>query len=217
MHLLNVAAADNHLRLVERLFRLGDAPTGFTYHKTLRNDRDDVLRLIAARSPLYFPKNGKASQLAYAAGFGALKCLRFMFGLLPRDRYADLVFGAVSRMCEDLNVNGLRGLLELEVEFREAGRPSAMEAAGDEAERAVEGLLEEARRGFFYYANLRDPSEVLKEFLGCVKLVVSLGVSPTLALQVVSDVKSWLAANGGSGDEVPELTRSEIREILGED
>ncbi|KAI9354100.1 hypothetical protein DFJ73DRAFT_959088 [Zopfochytrium polystomum] len=146
---LNVAATDNHVRLAERLLALGDSPTWLTFHETIRCDHDDVLRLIAAKSPPVFAENARLTILADAARFGSLKCMRVLFGLLRPDRFANVVLGAVGRACADLNVTGLRGLRDLEAEFRPAGTPSAFE--GDES--GTRKWLEEALSSFLFHAD----------------------------------------------------------------
>ncbi|KAI9354134.1 hypothetical protein DFJ73DRAFT_759566 [Zopfochytrium polystomum] len=216
-HFLDVAATDNHVRLAERLLALGDSPTWLTFHETVRCDHDDVLRLIAAKSPPVFAENARLTILADAARLGSLKCMRVLFGLLPPDRFANVVLGAVGRACADLNVTGLRGLRDLEAEFRPAGTPSAFE--GDES--GTRKWLEEALSSFLFHADPRNRSHLLEKFVGCVKLIVSLGLTPTLALQVVAGIQCeellrWLIANGGTVDELPERSRAEIHEVLGE-
>ncbi|KAI9348237.1 hypothetical protein DFJ73DRAFT_796433 [Zopfochytrium polystomum] len=227
-HLLDIAAADNHLRLVQRLLALGDSPTFFTHDETLLGDNDEVLRLLAAKSPPYFSTNAKASILATAASLCSFKCVRVLFGFLPRDRFADLVFGAVRRACAELNVNGLDALCDLEAELRPAGTFSAFDAPGEEAERVRNHWLSEVRVAFLLKAEPSNFGNALEEFVACVKLLVSsLGVSPSLALRVVSDMAHhvasdvesrellrWLIANGGRVDELPEQTRSVVPRLL---
>ncbi|KAI9337166.1 hypothetical protein DFJ73DRAFT_849499 [Zopfochytrium polystomum] len=218
-HFLTIAAIEYHLRLAKRLLALGDVPSSITFRETIRCDHGEMLRLLAAKAPPTFDQDPRKTVLAEAAGFGSLECMRVLFEMLPLDRLGTLLSGAMNRACNALNTDAIRGLIDLEAEFRPKWAICSDEPSHLLMDSVKDDWLLDVYSSFFFRTRFSAHHGILDKLVDCIRLIVDLGGSPTFALQLVSKVNCkellcWLVARGGKLDQVPEPGRAKIREML---